>query len=133
MPDLNQYTEELFEFVAARGWDRRQNPKDLAMALGGEAGELLALMRWVTPEAARARALDDSVFRRQLSAELADILNYLLRLSRSAGIDLIAAARERLADDELRHPVGADRGDGHGDPHGYSHGYGRLASGGGSW
>jgi dCTP diphosphatase len=83
MSDLNDYADQLHEFVAARGWDQYQNPKDLAMALGGEAGELLALLQWLTPAAAQSKVLDDAAFRRELGFELADILNYLLRLARS--------------------------------------------------
>ncbi|CAM5423783.1 nucleotide pyrophosphohydrolase [Streptomyces chartreusis] len=110
MSDLDQYAVELHSFVAARGWDAFQNPKNLAMALGGESGELLALLQWLTPEEAAARPFEDPEFRRELAHELADILNYLLRLSRSAGIDLLAAAREKLALNEQRYPVELARG-----------------------
>jgi dCTP diphosphatase len=108
--DLRGYGDELHAFVAERGWDRYQNPKDLAMALGGEAGELLALLQWLTPGEAEDRARRDEAFRRDLSFEMADVLNYLLRLARSADIDLLAAAREKLAVNAGRYPVALARG-----------------------
>ncbi|SEB98742.1 NTP pyrophosphatase, house-cleaning of non-canonical NTPs [Streptomyces sp. 2231.1] len=110
MTDLDQYADDLHAFVAARGWDAFRNPKNLAMALGSEAGELLALLQWLTPEEAAARPTENPAFRRELAFELADILNYLLRLARSADIDLLAAAREKLAVNEQRYPVELARG-----------------------
>src|SRR4051794_9129087 len=62
MTNLGVYTEKLRRFVGERGWDRFQNPKDLAMALGGEAGELLALLQWLSPEEAARRVIDDAGF-----------------------------------------------------------------------
>ncbi|WP_309248876.1 nucleotide pyrophosphohydrolase [Streptomyces sp. MNP-20] len=110
MSDLADYTAELEAFISARGWDRFDNPKNLAMALGGEAGEILALLQWLSTEEACERVHHDDELRRDLSYELADLLNYLLRLARSADIDLLAAARDKLAVNELRYPVSLARG-----------------------
>lgn len=62
------------------------------------------------PGGGRGTPFEDPEFRRELAHELADILNYLLRLSRSADIDLLAAAREKLALNEQRYPVELARG-----------------------
>ncbi|MCP2257420.1 NTP pyrophosphatase, house-cleaning of non-canonical NTPs [Streptoalloteichus tenebrarius] len=112
MSDLRSYADELFAFVAARDWDVLENPKDLAMALGGECGELLALLQWLGAEDAGRRVREDPEFRRKFGHELADVLNYLLRLARNADIDLLAVAREKLAINERRYPVARARGSG---------------------
>ncbi|SHF88221.1 nucleotide pyrophosphohydrolase [Streptoalloteichus hindustanus] len=110
MSDLRSYADELFAFVAARDWDVVENPKDLAMALGGECGELLALLQWHGAEEAGRRVREDPDFRRRFGHELADVLNYLLRLARNADLDLLAVAREKLAINERRYPVEKARG-----------------------
>ena len=37
-------------FAAARSWDPYHTPKNLAMALASEVGELCEVFRWLTPE-----------------------------------------------------------------------------------
>lgn len=78
------------------------------MALAGEAGELLEHFQWLTEE--QSAALDPEK-RRQVAHELADILNYLVRLAERLDIDLIAAAEEKMAINERRYPVAKVRGD----------------------
>ncbi|MBK0868985.1 nucleotide pyrophosphohydrolase [Saccharopolyspora sp. HNM0986] len=109
MSNLHRYADRLFAFVEERDWARFENPKNLAMALGGECGELLALLQWRDGEAAQ-RELADPRFRREFGYELADILNYLLRLARNAEIDIVEVAEEKLAVNERRYPADKARG-----------------------
>ena len=52
-PDsLRSLSTRLARFAAARDWDQFHNPKNLAMALAGEAGEVLEHFQWLTPEQA---------------------------------------------------------------------------------
>jgi NTP pyrophosphatase (non-canonical NTP hydrolase) len=62
-------------------------PKNLAMALAGEAGELLEIFQWLTPEQS-ASVTGDSAQRRAVEDELADVLQYVVRLGDLLGIDL---------------------------------------------
>ena len=41
---------QLKEFAAERDWEQFHSPKNLVMALVGEAGELTELFQWLTPE-----------------------------------------------------------------------------------
>ena len=47
---LEQLRVRLAQFASARDWDQFHTPKNLAMALAGEAGELLEHFQWLTPE-----------------------------------------------------------------------------------
>jgi len=49
-PEVKDFQEELREFVADRDWDQFHTPKNLAMALAGEVGELLEHFQWLTAE-----------------------------------------------------------------------------------
>ena len=48
MDRLDKVVHELRAFVAGREWEQFHDPKNLAMAVASEAGELLAEYRWVS-------------------------------------------------------------------------------------
>jgi len=94
--------ERLRQFAAERDWDQFHSPKNLAMALAGEAGELVAEFQWMTE--AQSQAPDAATLAR-IRAEAADVLNYLVRLADKLGFDLVAAAHEKIKDNEARYPA----------------------------
>jgi NTP pyrophosphatase (non-canonical NTP hydrolase) len=109
LPDsLDQLNARLLRFARERDWEQFQSPKNLAMALAGEAGELLEHFQWLT-EAQSADLPPDK--KRAVSHELADILNYLVRLAERLEIDLLAATDEKIAINEQRYPADKVRGD----------------------
>jgi dCTP diphosphatase len=108
-PDsLARLDARLLAFARERDWEQFQSPKNLAMALAGEAGELLEHFQWLTEEQSANLDADKC---RAVAHELADILNYLVRLAERLGIDLLAAADEKIAINEQRYPADKVRGD----------------------
>jgi len=107
MTDLEGLRTRLRDFAAARDWDQFHSPKNLAMALSGEAGELLEIFQWLTEE--QSRRLDDKA-RSAAADEIADVLLYLVRLADKLGLDPLAEAQRKLADNERRYPVEKARG-----------------------
>jgi len=105
---LEQLRHRLAEFAAARDWDQFHSPKNLAMALVGEAGELVEHFQWLTEE--QSRGLDEERLR-AVGHELADILIYLIRLADKLDVDLVQAAAEKIAINERRYPRERVRGD----------------------
>ncbi len=75
---------ELQEFARERDWEQFHNPKNLAMALAGEVGELLEIFQWLTSE--EADAAMDSPRAADVDDELADVLE----------VDLLAGTRAKL-------------------------------------
>jgi len=104
MSDLDALATDLRSFADARDWGRFHSPKNLAMALAGEAGELLAELQWLTEEESRALAADPGR-RARVAGELADVMIYLVQLASALDVDLMAAAREKLAVNTERFPV----------------------------
>jgi len=49
-PEIEAFQKEFRKFVAERKWDQFHTPKNLAMALAGEVGELLEHFQWLTAE-----------------------------------------------------------------------------------
>lgn len=99
---LTDLTERLRAFARARDWDPFHTPKNLAMALTGEAGELAAEFQWLTE--AQSTALEPERLAR-VQAEAADVLLYLLRLADKLGFDLMEAAHRKIDQNEVRYPV----------------------------
>jgi len=92
----------LAAFVAERDWGRFHRPKDLAMAVSVEAGELLELFLWVGSDEPGGRPSPD---RTRLEAEVADVAICLLNLCNQTGIDLAAAIARKLEHNAAKYPV----------------------------
>ena len=76
--------DRLRVFAADRNWDQFHNPKNLAMALVVEAGELVEPFQWLTEEQSLRL---DSKQRCHVQNEVADVFIYLIRLADKLGID----------------------------------------------
>jgi NTP pyrophosphatase (non-canonical NTP hydrolase) len=105
---LQELNARLLAFARERDWEQFHSPKNLSMALTGEAGELLEHFQWLT-EAQSANL--PAAKKEQVALEMADILIYLIRLSERLGIDLVAAAYRKIALNEARYPTEQVRGD----------------------
>ncbi len=101
---LQDLKERAEAFVAARDWEPFHTPKNLAMALAGEAAEVMEHFQWATCESSK-RIMSEEPTRSEVSEELADCLIYLLHFANRSGIDLSEAVRAKIARNETRYPV----------------------------
>jgi dCTP diphosphatase len=104
---LTQLRDALREFAAERDWDQFHSPKNLASALSVEASELLEIFQWLTEEQSRNLTPEQLAHARE---ELADVLNYLVRLADKLDVNLMDAAREKIAKNALKYPADKARG-----------------------
>jgi len=105
---LDELNATLLAFARDRDWEQFHSPKNLSMALAGEAGELLEHFQWLT----EAQSADLSEEKQEAVAmELADLLIYLLRLAERLDIDLLEAAQRKIAINQSRYPADRVRGD----------------------
>ena len=102
-------------FSDERDWEQFHNPKDLALALAIEVGEVLEHFRYQTNEKIETRLSDPNNLR-ELGYELADCLWLLLRLGDVCKIDLSTALREKLILAAEKYPIHKV----HGKPNKYS-------------
>jgi dCTP diphosphatase len=107
--DLARLQQTLRDFVAERNWEQFHKPKNLAMAVAGEAGELVAEMQWMSDREI-ADALSTGDLRSRVSQEAADVFIYLLRLAEVCGFDLVRAAHIKIEINEDRYPVDLAKG-----------------------
>lgn len=94
-------------FATEREWDRFHSPKNLAMALVGEAGELAAEFQWITE--IDSYQLDSKRMER-VQLEAADVFLYLIRLADKLEFDLAEAAHRKIDLNASRYPVEQVRG-----------------------
>src|SRR5689334_15898564 len=104
---IETVTAEIRAFRDAREWRQFHNPKEMAVALTAEAGELLQHFVWQSPEQSDRRVIER---RDEIKSELADVGILLFELADNCGIDLGAAIRAKLAHNEERYPVAKARG-----------------------
>ena len=109
MRDLDSVLTALRQFVAERDWAQFHDPKNLAMLLASEAGELVAEYRWVRGEDADAHSRTPEP-RARVAAEIADVGIALLLLCDRIGLDLTEAIADKLARNAARYPADKSRG-----------------------
>ena len=102
--DVTHLAKELQQFANDRNWAQFHSPKNLAMALSGEVGELVEIFQWMTEDASKAAAQNPETSQ-AVKDELADVLMYVVRLASVLGVDLNTAAQQKLKLNAEKYPV----------------------------
>jgi len=101
--DIPALQARLRRFSAERGWEPYQTPKNLAMAMVVEAGELVEIFQWMTPEES-ARVAERPDVQQHLGEEIADVLVYLVQIADRCGVDLAAAVDRKIGLNARKYP-----------------------------
>jgi NTP pyrophosphatase (non-canonical NTP hydrolase) len=107
--DLAEVRGFLREWAEERDWGQYHTPKNLAMALAGEVGELLEIFQWLTPEES-ADVMSDEAKARAVADEVIDILQYVVRIADVLDVDLAEAFRIKFEENARRYPADEVRG-----------------------
>jgi dCTP diphosphatase len=101
MNEIQNLASEIKKFADARNWEQFHTPKNLSMAVAGEAGELVAEFQWLTPdESTRSNMSPDKLM--DVELEIADVAIYLIRLADVLKIDISEVVRKKLSINESR-------------------------------
>ena len=113
MSDAESTVKELSDLVAAfeaeRDWEKFHSPKNLAMGIAIETGELMEHFQWISEDESRKVVHDDREMT-LVREEIADIFCYLLGLARSLDIDLSDAFRDKMKRNACKYPADQYRG-----------------------
>lgn len=101
MSEIEDLKKRVRDFAQSRNWEKFHTPKNLAMAVAGEAGELAAEFQWLTPEESAGLTKDQL---KAVELEMADVAIYLLRLADVLGVDIALAVKEKIELNEGRFP-----------------------------
>ncbi len=98
---IDSLTELIRMFRDERDWKQFHTPKNLSMAISSEAGELLDLFLWDR---------EDNINIEKASDEIADILIYLLLLSKELNVDILESVVEKIQKNNLNYPIEKSKG-----------------------
>lgn len=101
MTDIETLIHELVRFRNERDWEQFHNPKDLAMAISIEAGELLELFLWKDAKEANLEKVKE---------ELADVLAYALLLADKYQLDVKQIVLDKIKRNGEKYPVEKAKG-----------------------
>ena len=104
---LAQLRDALRQFAEERDWDQFHSPKNLASALAVEAAELLERFQWLTEDESRKLPPAELA---KVREEMADVLNYLVRLADKLDVNLLDAARDKIKLNAVKYPADKARG-----------------------
>lgn len=107
--DINKIKSDLRKFAEERDWEQFHSPKNLAMALSGEVGELSEIFQWLTEDQSDKENISDEDLAK-VREEVADILLYIIRLSDKLDIDLEQALFDKLKINKEKYPVELSKG-----------------------
>lgn len=101
MSEFEEITNALVEFRNERDWEQFHNPKDLAIALNIEAGELLEAFIWKDATAANPSKIKE---------ELADVFAYAFLMAEKCGLDVKEIVFEKIKQNSEKYPVEKAKG-----------------------
>ncbi len=101
MNDIQEITEALIKFRNERDWEQFHNPKDLAVALSIEAGELLESFLWKQYQEAD---------KEKVKEELADVFAYSFLLAERYGFDVKEIVLNKIKKNGEKYPVEKAKG-----------------------
>jgi dCTP diphosphatase len=101
MNEIQHLAAEIKKFADARDWEQFHTPKNLSMAVAGEAGELVAEFQWLTAEQSMRSNMSPEKLK-DVELEIADVAIYLIRLADILDIDVAEVVREKIAINESR-------------------------------
>ena len=104
---LSELQGALDAFVEERNWAQFHAPKNLAMGVAIEAAEIMEHFLWCSTDESNSLPREK---RAEVANEIGDVLIYLLGLGRALDIDVIAAARDKLAINREKYPVEKAKG-----------------------
>ncbi len=94
-------TNELIKFRDERDWEQFHNPKDLALAISIESGELLEHFLWKNSEDVKVEKIKE---------ELADVLAYTLLLADKYKLDIEEIVLQKIKKNGEKYPIDKSKG-----------------------
>jgi NTP pyrophosphatase (non-canonical NTP hydrolase) len=107
MNRVDELTKKIISFCEARDWRQFHNPKDMALSLVLEAGEVLEHFQWKNGKEAEKYIVSH---KSDIAEELADVLYWVLLLSNDLGIDVLDALDKKILKNEQKYPLEKAKG-----------------------
>lgn len=107
MKNVKDLTKRIIDFRDARNWKQFHNPKDVALSLVLEAGEVMEHFQWKSKEEMEKYVVEA---KEKIGEELADVLYWVLLLGHDLDIDVFKALDKKMKINEAKYPVEKAKG-----------------------
>lgn len=107
MKDIEKLKELVVAFRDERDWKQFHHPKDSALSLMLEAGEVLEHFQWKNTEEQWQHVEKK---REEIGEELADVLYWVLLMSNDLEVDIASAFVKKLEKNGEKYPVEKAKG-----------------------
>lgn len=107
MKDINKLTKQIVSFRDQRDWKKFHNPKDVALSLVLEAGEVMEHFQWKNETEMKKHTVEN---KDEIGEELADVLYWVLLMSYDLKIDIVESLTKKLEVNKKKYPVEKARG-----------------------
>tara|TARA_B100000927_G_C16204035_1_gene364753 strand:- start:235 stop:579 length:345 start_codon:yes stop_codon:yes gene_type:complete len=101
--NLKKIRNRLRNFATDRDWEQFHNPKNLTIALSVEVSELLEIFQW--SKNGGLDEINDEKTKKDIEREIADVFNYIVRLSDILNIDIEKVAHRKIDENEIKYPI----------------------------
>ena len=101
MKESEEIIQALLKFRNERDWEQFHNPKDLALAINVEAGELLELFLWKSANEANVEKIKE---------ELADVFAFAFMLAEKYNFDVKEIVLEKIKRNGEKYPIDKAKG-----------------------
>jgi len=101
MKENEEIIQALLKFRNERDWEQFHNPKDLALAINVEAGELLELFLWKNADEAN---------KEKVKEELADVFAFAFLMAEKYKFDVKEIVLEKIQRNAEKYPVEKAKG-----------------------
>ncbi|MBD3182529.1 nucleotide pyrophosphohydrolase [Candidatus Poribacteria bacterium] len=100
--NLEELKKEIREFVEERNWIKYHHPKELAVSIAIEVGELLEIFQW-DDKADIQQIKNDKETMKRIKSELADITMYILSFANQLDIDITDSVLQKLKQNRIKY------------------------------
>lgn len=106
--NLELIKSRLKKFAEERDWEKFHTPKNITMALSVEVAELVEIFQW--SNSGGLDEVEDPEIKAQIEREIADIFNYLIKLTDMLDIDIEKASLNKIEENDVKYPVDRFKG-----------------------
>lgn len=105
--NIEDLTKRIIAFRDARDWKQFHNPKDVALSMVLEAGEVMEHFQWKNKEEIEKYVVEA---KEEIGEEIADVLYWVLLMGHDLKIDVLEALEKKIKKNEDKYPVEKAKG-----------------------